>query len=147
MYYIHSVIIITPFFYLLFKWFQIWVAGWFVDGSRGDMQQQHLSWQLPDYSRGGTVSHGILAEPDLACGFLFCGQFSIAAFELFLETQPRVCFLSNLPPMPINDSGYYAITCYRSLVQASQNRFCSLQLDPYWCRVWPSYASFRYVCK
>ena len=43
--------------------------------------------------------HAAVANPDLACGFLFSGQSSGVALELFLEAQPRVCFLPN-PPHP-----------------------------------------------
>lgn len=53
--------------------------------------------------------HAAAANPDLACGFLFSGQSSGVALELFLEAQPRVCFLPSPPHPPphFSDSGNY----------------------------------------
>lgn len=70
-------------------------------GSRGGMQQQqqqHLS--SAGHFLVTAVSHGAVAEPDLACDVLFSGQSCSGALEFFLEASPTRLFLVKPSPYP-----------------------------------------------
>lgn len=89
------------------------VSGWWQ--RRCGSSTQH-SGQL----RTLLQSHsGTCAAPaqDPACAFWSSGQSMALALEWFLEVQPRVCSLPNLPftPPQVN-SGSYTIFCYKYLL-------------------------------
>lgn len=69
-------------------------------GSRGGMQQQQQHLSSAGHFLVTAVSHGAVAEPDLACDVLFSGQSCSGALEFFLEASPTRLFLVKPSPYP-----------------------------------------------